>query len=624
MQLNTRLLSLSAFILLAQHTYAQTPSGETIPYTDLFPNADPQGATNCTLQLVTSATDVTDPDAGEDGGVGSSTFDGTADGSDPNSQSFAEVVIDSPNESSVSSMNPQSDWRVVGCNTHSDQPQNVLAYCSKAMDDPKSGCGHVFLGKAEHTIVAMPAECGLGPYARVSKLEPHPDQSLAKQFAGEDKPENEPMYHFAFDYEFTDIPEDNGPVYMRIDASNMMDFWDNIVESPPERRQWLEERGLWEDKPSKRGLWDTFTSWVKKTTTITSQKGGGNTYKWDDKFNLTKLYTKDVGSGGSRDLVLTLSSLVSGSFDFEIDAHASLSAKYGYYVQGSVIPPAIDKAYLYFTSNAHADAGILIKGEAKASYKSQRLQVANLGFPGLYYPGLITIGPALNIEAYLAGSLTLSGKFETRLTIDLPLANFAFGKQGDDQDPQPITTIAGPSAPTVSQDVNIQFGLQGDLSVHLVPQLQFGIKLLGGKLLDAQSFIGVDVGGGITLDAGVGTGTSPHACITPYIDILFEAGLRGSVLYWKPKPASYKIFQEKYPFDSVKQCLGNTSKRDMLDNFGVEDVDEFLALDEIPYKVIDARNTDFMDDTSFDTVPALGSGFDAKPSRVYRNMIVSA
>lgn len=33
----------------------------------------------------------------------------------------------------------------------------------------------------------------------------------------------------------------------------------------------------------------------------------------------------------------------------------------------------------------------------------------------------------------------------------------------------------------------------GDLSIHIVPQVQFGINVLGGKVLDAEAFVRADM-----------------------------------------------------------------------------------------------------------------------------------
>ncbi|EIW77830.1 hypothetical protein CONPUDRAFT_145980 [Coniophora puteana RWD-64-598 SS2] len=575
MRLNTNLLSLAAYVVVAvaqQGDPVSCGQGEIIQYDYLFPGTDIEGPTNCNVQEDQPVTGVTDDSTGA-GGSASSSFDGSPSGSDPNTQPFGEVVIDSPKESSVSTMAENSNWVLVGCHPTSDKPQNVLAYCSKQMNATESGCSHVFKGATEHTIVSMPKSCGLGPYARIAKLEPHSDQELASQFVKEGIPAGEQLYHLQFDYAFDAIPEDNGPVYMRIDASDIPDFWDNIVDSPPERRAWLEERGLWEGSSlDKRGWWSSFVNWIKKVTTVTIQNGGSNTFSWANNFNLTKLYEKDVGANAK----------IEGYFDFQVNANAALKSKYGYYLQGSVVPPAVDSAYLYFDSNAQAHIDLSITGRAKASYETNRLQLGNFGFPGLYVPGIITLGPSLNVEAYLAGSLTLSGEFKTAFDVNLPIANFAFGKQGSDKNPQPINTLNQPG-PQTSQNVDLLFGLNGDLSVHIVPAIQFGVSVLNGKLINAQAFVEADVSAGLNLQATVGTGGA-SACIGPYIGVLFDAGLKGSILYWKTSTKTYTIYQHTFDFPTLKVCLGGNSKRDnLLDGEYYGSLEEALEnIEEMP------------------------------------------
>ena len=98
-----------------------------------------------------------------------------------------------------------------------------------------SGCAHVFIGSAEHTIVQMPSSCGLGPYARVASLTSHTNQSILSASHQAKKPANELVYSLSFDYgmfprlihadgtdrlmacltDFSVIPASNGPIYMR-------------------------------------------------------------------------------------------------------------------------------------------------------------------------------------------------------------------------------------------------------------------------------------------------------------------------------------------------------------------------------------------------------------------------
>jgi hypothetical protein len=68
------------------------------------------------------------------------------------------------------------------------------------MDDSKSGCSHVFIDGAEHTIIKMPKSCGRGPYARIASLTVHPNQDALSSAHQLIKPAAEQVYQLKFDY----------------------------------------------------------------------------------------------------------------------------------------------------------------------------------------------------------------------------------------------------------------------------------------------------------------------------------------------------------------------------------------------------------------------------------------
>jgi hypothetical protein len=46
-------------------------------------------------------------------------------------------------------------------------------------------------------------------------------------------------------------------------------YWDEVVDSPPERREWLQSRGLWKEPNNKR-WWGAFTDWLSKMNTVST------------------------------------------------------------------------------------------------------------------------------------------------------------------------------------------------------------------------------------------------------------------------------------------------------------------------------------------------------------------
>jgi hypothetical protein len=175
------------------------------------------------------------------------------------------------------------------------------------------------------------------------------------------------------------------------------------------------------------------------------------------------------------------------SLDISLTGQANLNARYGFYLQGTIVPPAVSAAYVHFSSDASASATFTLKGTAAVTYNSDRIQFASFGFPGLYYPGLLTIGPSLVLEGYIAGQISVTGELTTGLSYTFPPIHYALGKTGDDD----IGPNATPSDP--SQGYKYSFGYQvdlsGDLTVHVVPTVQLGISILGGSLIDAQAYV---------------------------------------------------------------------------------------------------------------------------------------
>ena len=94
-------------------------------------------------------------------------------------------------------------------------------------------------------------------------------------------------------------------------------------------------------------------------------------------------------------------------------------ALYGFFC--TYVDSYVDQAYVYVKAGAGAQATFSIVGLAEAEFNSERLELVSFGFPGLYYPGLLTIGPSLHLYGQLTGHLSFSGKFSTSVGYDFPV-----------------------------------------------------------------------------------------------------------------------------------------------------------------------------------------------------------
>ncbi|KAJ7864454.1 hypothetical protein B0H14DRAFT_2736332 [Mycena olivaceomarginata] len=517
---------------------------EQVPFHDIFPDTVPEGSLDFEEEF--------DPDEGvKEGSTGSGTSSSLPNDDNENDTRFRRA-------SSVSSLDIATNWVVTSCNPGSDQPQSVLAYCSKSLSD--SECSHVMIGGAEHTIVKMPDNCGRGPYARIASLTPHPNQDILSPYHQSQKPSTEQVYSLKFDYNFAAIPASNGPIYMRADVTDMPDYWDTVVESPPERKRWLKERGLEKRGLEKRGLeqrwWGSFKNWLSKMTTVEKDTSVSRNFHWSDTVRafLRFLNRPSISSSGP-----------------SFTKKSRLNSRYGFYLQATVVPPSVQAAYLYFSADAKAHGQFTLKGEAVVQYDSSNIQFASFGFPGLYYPGLLTVGPTLTLNGYITGHISVSGEFTSSVGYTFPSVNFNLGKTDPDVTSNPVTPADFQSGLHFSVGYNVE--LSGDLSIHVVPSIQLGISVLGGAVIDAQAFVDVDLYTGVRINGSVSNAIAPNFCIGAYYGVRVDAGLTGNVLYWETGPLAMNFYNNEQ--EIYGQCFSSRTEAVTIDDRGVPQIEMF-------------------------------------------------
>ncbi|KAJ7257772.1 hypothetical protein C8J57DRAFT_1516652 [Mycena rebaudengoi] len=475
-------------------------------------------------------------------GSGSS---GIGDDGQENDSPFGEVFISSPNPGSVSSMDAASDWVITGCLRSSDQPQEILAYCSKPVDHPESGCGHVFINQAEHTIVRMPKTCGLGPYARIASFEVHSNQDILSEFHANRKPVSEPVYAVKFDYNFAAIPSGNGPVLMRADVTDMPGYWHEYSRACLNQRK----RDFHQPEAFERRWFGPFDDWLERLTTFDVEDSLERNFHWKDTYQVFHAETQCPN--------------FSAMLDISITGQANINSKFGYYLEASVIPPSIQQA-----AGAGASATLTVEGAAEAHFSSDKTELASFGFPGLYYPGLLTLGPSLHLYGQLSGQLSLSGKFSATVGYQLPSIDMSFGKQDSNHDVTNISPGVGADSSNWGYDYSVGYNidLEGNAQVHVIPSLQLGLSVLGGLVMDAQVFAELDLWAGVGIEGSVSSTAAPQFCLTPQFGADLNVGFTGSVLFWDTNPLSTNLFSadfsvDKSCFSSVDQG-GGQSKRD--------------------------------------------------------------
>jgi hypothetical protein len=98
-----------------------------------------------------------------------------------------------------------------------------------SIDHEESGCSHVLIGDAQHTVVRadlrnhilashdlpqvrMPKTCGAGPYSRIHSFEEADEHTRLPAEHTTALPTGGKVYRVSFDYNFAAIPDSNGPI----------------------------------------------------------------------------------------------------------------------------------------------------------------------------------------------------------------------------------------------------------------------------------------------------------------------------------------------------------------------------------------------------------------------------
>ncbi|KAJ7200546.1 hypothetical protein GGX14DRAFT_659827 [Mycena pura] len=198
-----------------------------------------------------------------------------------------------------------------------------------------------------------------------------------------------------------------------------------------------------------------------------------------------------------------------------------------------------------------------IEGDASVSYNSERVTLAEIGVPGLSWPGLITVGPSIVLQGYISGALSISGSAKAGVSYNFKRISMSFGDAGMDPD---LSDDPADPVPTQGSEFNLgyEMDLSGDFTVHLVPAVQLGLSIGGGTLLNAQAYIATDISAGVSMNGSVSSTVDNQVCISPHYGANFAAGIRGALPYWQPTPIQHVFFDKQYTVGDT--CWSSTSE----------------------------------------------------------------
>ncbi|KAI9146996.1 Killer toxin subunits alpha/beta [Paramyrothecium foliicola] len=464
--------------------------------------------------------------------------------------------------------------------------ETFYVYCNYRHDS--EACQRIFIGGAEDTIIRLPPHVGEGPFARLVSMEKAPsDYQLPQhhlQHRDTDGLTDNPVFEVKIDYDFARINAEEGHVNIRVDYTNLMEYWDEVTSSPAKRSRikrglpefsddgpfrlkhfrdrvkrahetekanplrkrkadpikatipiHLEEKSTLLETGVAKRWWGAFKDWLRKSTTVSDESKGDLPLDFASKIRLFNQRWGCPGKGYTANLRM------------DLEASFAMQATYAYYYSGTFVPPSKPDLFFYFGIEPEAYLGLSLEGNVRLNATSHRTKIIDtLSYPGLAIKGIAAVGPTLDVYGQIRGFINIQGKARAGAKVSFGRAE-AYWPQDEalleeydeildlELKEDPEIPEAGEVTPVFEAGVKIEAGL--DIIVQ--PEANIGIKVGGGSWTAGRSIIDAQITGFVRgilqFFAEARSGSSPTKWNYAYgVYLFYNVGYnaRATVLEW--------------------------------------------------------------------------------------------
>lgn len=391
-----------------------------------------------------------------------------------------------------------------------------------------ANCDKPFYDGAEDTIIHLPDHIGEGPFARLVSIQPVngsfslPQHHRVKQDA---EGNQNPVYRIKIDYNFQAIKRDSGPINMRVDYTNLLDYWEDVTDTPTTRRKKCSTSTLKDEHLSYRD-WrgkvqfakashkqlrkrqaDVMTSRTsfRDLTGVEDRAGSGVQKHWFGAFVnwLQKLTTVESSNVSYLQQYWKQSLLLyqgtqgcakaNARLSVYLDSEITMDSTYAYYLSGTLVPPSLDGTYAYFGVQPSIYMGVTVQGDARMQYTSdEKPLISTISYPGLAIKGIAAVGPTLDIYGQIIGVVQISGTMSVGSKYTFEKTEVYWPQDSDGNDYSKINDLIRDPAP-VAAGLEPQFQASmlasAELDILVTPEANIGITVGGSSLLGGVTLV---------------------------------------------------------------------------------------------------------------------------------------
>ncbi|KAJ8520792.1 hypothetical protein ONZ45_g2430 [Pleurotus djamor] len=316
----------------------------------------------------------------------------------------------------ITDVTPAAGWVILDCDPHS-MDQEIRLVCTSE-DHEAAGCSHLFNGGGPvDKVVRLPESCTPAPFLRVAAASVAEDQSIPSHALRKvsKRDGRTPTVHVLkvdTNWEAADVSK-TGVVNFAFTGANAP----SVDEQPSAQQHTLVARGFFSWL---KDTWNKVKTWVVNATTAAVRK-----LKELTGFSINPETIKRARVTLHNETIFELDAKhkpncekengVSANVKITGDGFLIATIKLGLLANGSIIPPTIGSFAIYTIVDADVDLRIIATASITGHIETPRKKLVHHDVTPLQIPGIIALGPAVEVEAQAELDLGLEVTLDTTL-----------------------------------------------------------------------------------------------------------------------------------------------------------------------------------------------------------------